>query len=475
MGIFVLGLATLVLIAVLIGRSMVRMERRLDSMRRDWLATAEALGLRASGSDDERALSGAVRGVPVRVDFARKIRGSRDSEHDNRYSVETTTFVAGGDGRIPMSLSVRYDDPMGVFARLGDGSGAKTGDEGFDRQVELPTMNAQVCAALSERARQQLTTLVNGGGRVSQGVVSWPFEDVHEQDRQWLIEHVEHVVALAELLSVTPDSLPSRLAHNALHDSTPDVRLRNLRYLVAAETRAPVELLASTARQLLGDRRHDIRFHAACQLGADGHPTLQALAADGAIDSALRAQALGALHEGNAADIDDWIESFLLPGPPALVCAALGVVAARRLSAHTDRVIALTSAADASLRVAATRTLGSLESPPIERCLLQLLAGEETEVQIAAAQALGTVGSVSAVEPLLPLTKGFGRGPLRDAARGAIASIQSRLGDVQAGRLSLVEHDALAGAVALAAAEAPLGGEVTVAADPEVPAHTRRG
>jgi hypothetical protein len=457
--------------AVLLVRYLIHLDQRRQHFYEEWLAAAQALQLDATGEERKRSMVGEVGSVPVRVDFERERRGSGKSQH----SVDVTTFSAGGDGRIPKSLELRGDSAWRQLGRVFGGSDTTTGDRDFDQLTELPTMNAYVCAALSEPLREQLMAFVAEGASVSNGVITAKHENVEDPDRRWLGARIEHIARLAGQLGVTPETLAARLAHNAVHDAEPAVREQNLHFLLARETRAPAELVSETARALLPDRNPVVRLHAARQLGADGHPTLKALAADDAIDSALRARALGALHEGNAADIDDWIESFLLPGPPALVCAALGVVAARRLSAHTDRVIALTSAADASLRVAATRTLGSLESPPIERCLLQLLAGEETEVQIAAAQALGTVGSVSAVEPLLPLTKGFGRGPLRDAARGAIASIQSRLGDVQAGRLSLVEHDALAGAVALAAAEAPLGGEVTVAADPEVPAHTRRG
>jgi hypothetical protein len=111
-------------------------------------------------------------------------------------------------------------------------------------------------------------------------------------------------------------------------------------------------------------------------------------------------------------------------------------------------------------------------SPRSELALLQLLADEEAEVQTAAAEALGAVGSVAAVEPLLPLTKGFGRGSLRQAARGAIASIQSRLGDVEAGRLSLAEEE-LSGSVTLVDEQAAIGGEVTLAPEIEQPANAR--
>ncbi|MET0411505.1 MAG: HEAT repeat domain-containing protein, partial [Polyangiaceae bacterium] len=370
------------------------MEQRQHDQR-EWLAAAEALQLKASGGEDRRSIAGQIRGVPAHVTFVRERRGVGKSSR----VVEATTFVAGGDGRIPRSLTLTEGAPEGFIAGLIagiDDPGATTGDEEFDSRVGLPNMNAHVCAALSEKAREQLTTFVHGGGRVARGAVQWPLEGVEHPDRQWLIDRIEDVVTLAELLSVTTDTLAQRLAHNATHDSDPDVRLRNLSFLVASETHAPRELIATTARALLDDPLRPIRFHSARQLGSEGHATLRGLTTDEHAAPALRAQALGALHEGNAADIDQWLAPFLTPSPLELTRAALGVVAARRLSIHTDRVIALTSAADASLRVAAARTLSMLESAQVEPALLRLLADEESEVQTATAEALGSVGSVSA-------------------------------------------------------------------------------
>ncbi len=67
------------------------------------------------------------------------------------------------------------------------------------------------------------------------------------------------------------------------------------------------------------------------------------------------------------------------------------------------------------------------------------------------AAGLGAVGTVTSVEPLLPLSKGglFGS---RDAklARRAIAAIQARLGDVAAGSLSIAEPEDRVGGLSVA-------------------------
>jgi len=100
--------------------------------------------------------------------------------------------------------------------------------------------------------------------------------------------------------------------------------------------------------------------------------------------------------------------------------------------------------------------------------LIQLLSDSSLEVQHASAESLGAVGSVAAVAPLLPLAGGLGRAQLRQAARAAIGRIQSRLGEVEAGRLSLAEERPLAGAVALADASAVRVGELSLADDEEL-------
>lgn len=470
-------LAALVVVTGMISMLLVGTRKRVEFLLREWPAAAEALGLRASVSEDKRSMQGTLQGVPVRVEFSRETLPQNDSHYSRNETTFTRSkiiFSAGGDGRIPKSIELRGEDSWAVLARLGAGPDRETGDRGFDELVDLRGLDAYVCAALSEQAREQLKTFAPYGGSVSNGRVTWAVMDTEDHDRRWLIEHIERVAALAAELSVTPDVLAQRLAHNAQHDSNPRVRRQNLRFLLAPEALAPVELTTAITRALLTDPDPEVRFDAARQLGSEGHATLQGLATDARAEPALRSQALMALHEGNAVNLDLWLASLLNPSPLELTRAALVIVASRRLSAHVDRVIDLTGAGAPALRAAAALTLSQLESSRIETTLWQLLVDVEEDVQTAAAEALGEVGSVAAVEPLLLLSKGLGRARLRQAARGAIARIQSRLADVEAGRLSLVADDNLAGAVALADAGIASGGEVTIAPDAEEPALSRR-
>jgi hypothetical protein len=119
-----------------------------------------------------------------------------------------------------------------------------------------------------------------------------------------------------------------------------------------------------------------------------------------------------------------------------------------------DAVVKYTSIQHAAVRAAAARALARLVHDPesrgtAEQLLLGLLSDEAEGVQCESAEALGAIGTVGMVEPLLGHTHGAGRGRLRQAARGAIAQIQARLGDVEAGRVSLSEGSDLQGAVDL--------------------------
>ncbi len=97
---------------------------------------------------------------------------------------------------------------------------------------------------------------------------------------------------------------------------------------------------------------------------------------------------------------------------------------------------------------AVARALGQLVHRESEPVVVKLLEHEGNEVRVAAAQALGTLGTVAAVEPLLAQTSGVLKdATLKRAAQQAISSIQSRLGPVEMGRLSLLEPGPLAGAL----------------------------
>ncbi len=118
------------------------------------------------------------------------------------------------------------------------------------------------------------------------------------------------------------------------------------------------------------------------------------------------------------------------------------VLAARRSIGPEaqEALFALATSKDDEVCRAVAEGLATLADPRAEQALVQLLSRPADGVRCAAARSLGRVGSIAAVEPLLALTKGalFG-GEAREAAREAVRRIQERLGDADAGRLSLAE------------------------------------
>jgi len=76
-----------------------------------------------------------------------------------------------------------------------------------------------------------------------------------------------------------------------------------------------------------------------------------------------------------------------------------------------------------------------------------VLAQPGARAAAAVIESLGRIGSIRAVEPLAALAE---RGSLQSEARDAMRRIQARLGDVEAGRVSLVEDRGPEGALSLA-------------------------
>jgi HEAT repeat protein len=114
------------------------------------------------------------------------------------------------------------------------------------------------------------------------------------------------------------------------------------------------------------------------------------------------------------------------------------------------------------LAYAAVRYLEATGSPDAEPPLIQALQHTEAEIQVAAANVLGRIGSAAAVLPLQELAGRSLIDPeLRHAARQAIGQIQSRLPGASPGQLSLAGAEV--GQLSLAEAEA---GQLSLANDP---------
>jgi HEAT repeat protein len=210
---------------------------------------------------------------------------------------------------------------------------------------------------------------------------------------------------------VAPEPVRGRLAANARHDPVAGVRLLNLLALVRlhpGDAFTAAELRAATS-----DRDAEVRLRAGIELGKDGRDVLLALAADRAVEDRCSARAIEALGRDFPAE------------------------QARAQLARACREVRREPLRPASLR-ACIAVLGRRGGA--EATLINALELGHEQVRVAAADALGAVGSAAAVLPLKEAAERHG-GTLASAARNAIAEIQSRLTG-SPGELSLAEGEA---------------------------------
>jgi HEAT repeat protein len=148
------------------------------------------------------------------------------------------------------------------------------------------------------------------------------------------------------------------------------------------------------------------------------------------------------------------LERLLSASSPAVLRAAAEGIGDLSYRPAVPRLVGLLSRADSETAATVAAALGGMGDPSVEPALLALLEREDEPLRVAAARALGRVGTVAAVEPLLACTGGFLDSNLKRTAREAVGSIQSRLGDVGAGRLSVADISPSEGALSLSTGEA---------------------
>ncbi|HTV19894.1 MAG TPA: HEAT repeat domain-containing protein [Polyangiaceae bacterium] len=460
-------LAVILVIVKLAAVALADAKARRQRLFHEWQVGAQSVGLHVQRfSDSELRARGMIQEVPVNATLTVEV------EHNNQTVYRSALWA--NSASIPRQLQVQRDSTLRSMARFIEGDDVPIGDAHFDELIELPAVDAHICAALNYKARGQLTKLLNWGVYVQDGAVVCRSTWTQEQNRQ-LAPLLQSIASLARLLSVPSGELAKRLAYNVLNDPAAAVQLQNLRYLIAPETNAPHDLLQSAVEPLLSHVHAPLRLLAAQHAGAQGREALRVLANDGSVPLDMRIQAvlsLGARPE--LRDLDGLRSVLVDSSPPELQCAALSAVGASSDAALLDSVHHCTRSQHDSVRAAAARALGVLASPQSEPVLVALLADASADVQQCSAESLGLFGSIAAVEPLVPLAESLVRPRLRQTARGAIGRIQSRLGDAEAGRLTLSHPHDLAGALDVAHTSAGYrAGELSLSEDEDVAAAPR--
>jgi HEAT repeat protein len=297
-----------------------------------------------------------------------------------------------------------------------------------------------VFAVLTRKNRARLFDFVGKwGGVIERGVVKLPVRGTINK------KLIGYVLDLARRVSLPLDDVPKRLAINATGKDQVEIRLRNLELL---QEHYGTEAIARQAGiKALKDRRSVIRFQAAVFLRElDMIAKIAAIEAE-PVDTRLRAMRF--LTENAPPDkVLPLLEKLLDSLNPAVRKEAIADLGWLRHRPAVGRLCNLVTTTDPETAAVLASALAKIGDPAAEPTVLTLLERREEGLKIAAANALGHVGTATAVEPLMALV-GSGLSDLGRAAEEAIARIQSRLGDVEAGRLTLAKLAEREGALSL--------------------------
>ncbi|HSD67826.1 MAG TPA: HEAT repeat domain-containing protein [Vicinamibacteria bacterium] len=399
-------------------------ERR-RAQRRTWRRAAERAGLagveEAEGGLFEGGFLAGTSG-PLRV----RLESYRRGKYENGTKIVVTGLGHGAGG-----LSLRREGLSTAFEKRFVGEREiEIGDPWFDEEYYVQGQAPLALALLDPGTRRSLGGLLRGrvavAGRravevdpsLSDGVLEVRVkESGFTGNRERVPEILAGVLEVARRL-VRPPDVAARIAENLRTEPEAGARLRGVLTLAREFHAHPATREALLAAR--ADASAEVRLRAASSLGEEGRETLLDLVEAAGTDDSCAARAVAALGNGL---------------PPERAEAAL-----RRALGGVGRP----QTAQACLEALAL--LGRTEA---EGLILEALRSEDGAVALAAARAIGKVGTVAAVAALRESAEQGGE--RRRAARQAIAEIQARLTGAEPGQLSLA--GGAAGALSLADGE----------------------
>jgi hypothetical protein len=438
------------LIAAAIGASVAYLVA--SERRRAQLQVWRLAATRSALSNVSVSAAGLFRGASVSGDSGAlrvRLEGYRRGKYERG-----TKIVIRGLGHGAGALSLRREGlGTAIEKRVIGEREIEVGDPAFDDEFFVQGQVPLALAILSPETRQRLAGLLRGRvavpGRepvdvtatLSHGVLEVRVKESGFSGRR---EQVPAI--LAEALDVArrlvaPTDVAARIAENVRLETEPGARLRAVLELAREFPAHP-----GTRATLLAardDASDEVRLRAAMALGEEGRETLLDLVGGAGTADAVTGRAVAAIGER-------------LP-------EGLGEATLRRALDDTER----SSTAQACLEA-----LGRLGRASAEGLMIEALRSRDSEVQAAAARALGRVGTVAAVSAL------HEAGLPRGVVRQAIAEIQARLPGAGPGQLSLATGEA--GALSLAEGEPgrlslaeeglrpPDSGEIVMPRDPEM-------
>ena len=357
-------------------------------------------------------------------------------------------------------LTVRAEGVSSAIEKTFGEKELEIGDEAFDSAAYLQGAPALARAIFDHETRRQMEPLLRGAlpvkgpdGARTLKVRASLAGDVLQVDIPSTVFRSNDAWIPAALLAllevggrlVRPDSVAERIAENLQGEPVAEVRLASLRTLSSEFADHPAA--RDALRRGLEDRDIDVRLLAATALGPEGRSRLVRLATGPAPDR-VAAVAVAALAD--ALPVDAAIERLRKARgarEEATALACIDRVGRAGTAAAIEALQKVLEEESDDLAAAATRALGLAaghvgEPGPaedqLERALVSALGHRSADVRIAAAEALGRIGTPLAVPPLREATSGRTLdGALRRATRQAIAQIQSRVKGASPGQLTL--------------------------------------
>ncbi len=217
------------------------------------------------------------------------------------------------------------------------------------------------------------------------------------------------VLALARRLA-TPADVPRRLADNLKSEPVAGVRLQLLATLAREFPDDPATREALVAAR--EDPDAEVRLRAGIALGPEGRDVLLAIAGgEGAPDETTERAvvALGFFLTADAAQ--GILRNALRTRREATARACLGALGRRRGAGVVPTLAKVLAVEKPELAAVAADALGATGDASAERALLAALGSPHAPVRVAAARALGRVGTTAAVLPLKGLEARDGAGP----------------------------------------------------------------
>lgn len=421
-------------------------------LRRAWRRAARELGFatRPSTWRVVPALEGRIGDARIRVNVRHLWGGwatSIEVTGLGRYprDVEMTIRKAPTPGASMGESAFERHDVVRALARrslamLGLPDEIPTGDDAFDRAIAVRAEARRALALLGRDARRVVRECLRAPRRACLRTHESLAERIELDllgivgDSRILVDAVRDAMTVARAASLGARSVEQAIAENA-RDEVPGVRARCLDALVFDfPHQAPT---TEACRAALADADADVRLAGARGLGREAHPVLENIVRDASIVESCRIAALELrLLDASPGDAGALLESLLADEDDALRSKVIAAVGSLRWRPALERLLAIADGLPEPDLVAIPRALGQFGDVRAQPVLMRWLAAGEGwgGTRSAIVQALGEVGNVEAVAALGPLThEGLGSW----YARHAIRQIQSRLGPIDAGRLSL--------------------------------------